>query len=65
MHFQDNFLSYKGSSTDALGFDNGQRNRPISRYQPIPGTFEINSALTTLTNLFDKQLAADRGNQFE
>ena len=61
MHFQDNFLSYKGSSTDALGFDNGQRNRPISRYQPIPGTFENNSALTTLTNLFDKQLAADRG----
>ena len=61
MHFKNNFLSYKGSSTDAFGFDNGQRNRPISRYQPIPGNFENNSALTTLTNLFDKQLAADRG----
>ncbi len=61
MHFKEGYLSYKGSSTDAFGFDNGQRNRPISRYQPIPGTFENNSALTTLTGLFDKQLSANRG----
>src|SRR5690606_36902186 len=29
MHFQDNFVSYKGSSTDVFGFDNGVRKLPI------------------------------------
>ena len=39
MHLNSNYLSYSGSKTDWLGFDDGMRKRPINRYQPIPGTF--------------------------
>lgn len=31
MHFNSNYLSYEGSSTDALGFDNGQRALPAPK----------------------------------
>jgi len=59
MHFKDNFLSYSGSNTDFLGYDNGKRNRKINRYQNIPGTFENKILLTSLTKRFDSQLGAD------
>ncbi len=59
MHFNKNYLTYNGSDTDILGFDNGLRDRPINRYQPIPGTFENRLTLTSLTNRFNKQLGAD------
>ncbi|MDO6596484.1 TonB-dependent receptor [Oceanihabitans sp. 2_MG-2023] len=78
MHLKDNYLSYDGSKSDFLGYDNGARNRPINRYQPIPGTFENRQLLTSLTSRFDSQLGADvensgvnydfgftLGNQFE
>jgi outer membrane receptor for ferrienterochelin and colicin len=58
MHFNKNYLTYSGSDTDILGFDNGLRDRPINRYQPIPGTFENRRTLTSLTNRFQKELAA-------
>jgi len=58
MHFNDKYLTYTGSDTDFLGFDDGTRNRPINRYQPIPGTFENRALLTTLTNRFQKELQA-------
>ena len=60
MHFDDKFLSYEGSKTDFLGYDNGMRKRPIHRYQPIPGTFDNQLLLTTLTGRFEKQLKADQ-----
>ncbi|AEH00592.1 TonB-dependent receptor [Lacinutrix sp. 5H-3-7-4] len=59
MHFKDNYLSYEGSNTDFLGYDNGLRNRKINRYQPIPGTFENKQLLTSLTKRFNSQLGAD------
>ncbi|MBU2938316.1 TonB-dependent receptor [Lacinutrix sp. C3R15] len=59
MHLKDNYLSYDGSNSDFLGYDNGARNRPINRYQSIPGTFENKQLLTTLTSSFDSQLGAD------
>jgi len=62
MHLKDNYLSYDGSTSDFLGYDNGARNRPINRYQPIPGTFENKQLLTSLTSRFDSQLGADVGN---
>ncbi|MDV7186647.1 TonB-dependent receptor [Lutibacter sp. TH_r2] len=60
MHFNKNYLSYSGSDTDIFGFDNGLRDRPINRYQPIPGTFENRRTLTTLTSRFGKELAAKK-----
>ncbi len=61
MHGNDNYLSYTGGDTDFFGYDDGTRNVPINRYQPIPGTFDVNSGLLTqLTGRFDKQLRADQ-----
>lgn len=58
MHFNDTFLSYSGSKTDFLGYDDGSRDLPINRYQRIPGTFENKLLLNTLTNEFQKELKA-------
>ncbi|HIC32690.1 MAG TPA: TonB-dependent receptor, partial [Flavobacteriaceae bacterium] len=58
MHFNDNYLTYSGSKSDFLGYDSGKRDLPINRYQPIPGTFNNSTVLTTLTRRFDSELAA-------
>jgi len=58
MHFNDKYLTYTGSDTDVFGYDDGTRDLPIHRYQPIPGTFENKLLLTTLTNRFQKELQA-------
>jgi len=58
MHFNDSYLNYEGSDTDFFGYDDGTRDLPINRYQPIPGTFENRELLTSLTNRFQKELAA-------
>ena len=60
MHLNDKFLTYDGSDTDFLGYDNGLRDRPIHRYQPIPTTSDNRLLLTSLTNRFEKQLRADQ-----
>lgn len=53
MHFNSNYLSYSGSSTDFLGFDNGQRELPVVENVEIPQSNET-------TNLFDPTLAGTR-----
>ncbi|MDT0558139.1 TonB-dependent receptor [Ichthyenterobacterium sp. W332] len=58
MHFNDNYLTSEGSDTDLLGFDDGTRNLPINRYQPIPGTFENKLLLNSLTSRFLNELRA-------
>jgi len=58
MHFNDKYLTYTGSDTDVFGYDDGTRDLPIHRYQPIPGTFENKLLLTTLTNRFQRELQA-------
>ncbi|GGW47231.1 TonB-dependent receptor [Arenibacter certesii] len=60
MHFNTNYLNYKGSSTDFLGFDNGSRSLPINRNQYIPNTFEYNPLLTAITKKFNPTLSAMR-----
>ncbi|MGC1472065.1 MAG: TonB-dependent receptor [Psychroserpens sp.] len=62
MHFNDKYLTYTGSDTDFLGFDDGTRNLPINRYQQIPGTFDNRVLLTSLTNRFQKELQAKQEN---
>ena len=62
MHLNSNYLSYTGSRTDWLGYDDGMRKRPVNRYQPIPGTFTNSSLLTALTDAFNKELTAKRTN---
>lgn len=60
MHFNEDYLTYKGSKTDFWGYDNGFRKKPIHRYQPIPGTFENRLTLKSLTNRFKKELKAKK-----
>ncbi len=61
MHFRSDYLTYKGSGTDFLGYDNGLRMLPISRNQYIPDAFSRNPALTTITKTFNPNLKAQRG----
>ncbi len=58
MHFNSNYLKYDGSRTDFLGFDDGSRNRPVSRNQTFPRPFDNDPALTRLTQRFDPILGA-------
>jgi len=78
MHLNDNALGYAGSSTDALGFDNGDRRRPLSRNTFIPRTAQQSPELNRLTQKFsnnweaqnkrsfvDYNLGFSAGNQFD
>lgn len=61
MHFNNSYLTSGGSDTDWLGYDDGMRNVPVNRYQFEEGVLGngINTTtLTTLTNNFEKELAA-------
>ncbi len=60
MHFNSNFLSYKGSSTDIIGFDNGDRSLPINRAQYIPVPSDNNSLLTVVTQQFNPEMKAKK-----
>ena len=60
MHFNSDFLSYEGSSTDKLGFDDGMRSLPISRQQYIPSPSENNQLLTVVTQQFNPEMKAKK-----
>lgn len=58
MHFKDNYVNYKGSNTDFLGFDDGTRALPINRLQKIPNPAAANNgSLAPITRAFNPQLA--------
>lgn len=61
MHFNDQYLTSTGSDTDWLGYDDGTRNVPVNRFQFEEGVLGngVNTiTLTTLTDRFEKELAA-------
>jgi len=60
MHFNSNYLSSASSKTDVFGFDNGQRNMPISRDTKIPSPSDNNPALSYLTSVFDQEMKAKK-----
>jgi TonB-dependent receptor len=65
MHFNSNFLSYKSSSTDFLGFDDGQRALPkLARNSRIPTPISGASPeqVNSFVKSFDNQLGAVRSN---
>ena len=80
MHFQSDFLTYDGSSTDFIGFDNGTRQLPENATSgsiptPISGSDDqqvnqfVNSFSPTLgpkeiTNPMDVSAGISLGNQF-
>ena len=62
MHFNSNAVSYKGSSTDALGWDNGARALPISANASIPTL--PNSFVEETTKKFSPLLGTSRSTNF-
>lgn len=80
MHFSSEFLTYEGSSTDFLGFDNGKRDLPTGAESdriptPISGDSpdQVNNFLQgfdstlgpyTTTNPMDYSIGLSLGNQF-
>ncbi len=60
MHFKDNYLTYKGGTTDFLGFDDGNRALPISTAQIIPNPASTkNRTLEPITRAFNPTLATE------
>ncbi len=61
MHFKSNYVGYRGSSTDFLGFDNGDRKLPISPSLDIPNPVSSNNeSLEGITRAFNPLMAAER-----
>ena len=58
MHFNDNYLSYEGSNTDILGFDNGLRDLPFSQRIETPLPQQNGNLSRALTQLFQPNLKA-------
>ena len=59
MHFNKNYFSYPGSETDALGFDNGNRQLPErARTEPIPSPIsgDTREDVNDFLNSFNKTL---------
>lgn len=57
MHFKGNFVNSNSSDTDFLGFDDGQRDMPISRVVNIPPPSSGSPLLSVLTGLFDSEMS--------
>ncbi|MDZ7612444.1 MAG: TonB-dependent receptor [Flavobacteriaceae bacterium] len=64
MSFNSDFLTYEGSSTDKLGFDDGMRSLPISRQQYIPSPSENNNLLTVITQQFNPEMKAKKKDSY-
>lgn len=67
MHFNPNFLTYKGGSTDFLGFDDGTRALPagaIGENIPTPVSGHSPQQVNDFVSSFDSQLGAQRQTSF-
>ena len=58
VQFNNNFILYKGSSPDWLGFDDGFRALPFDKFTSIPAESQIDPELEKLTRSFNPQMAA-------
>lgn len=57
VQFNDDFILYKGSPTDWLGFDNGQRALPFPKETEVPTEARVDPKLESLTRSFYPQMA--------
>ncbi|WP_422361493.1 TonB-dependent receptor domain-containing protein [Reichenbachiella sp.] len=62
MHFKSNNVSYKGSGSDFLGWDNGQRELPIAAGTEIPT--QPDDFVAETTRKFDPTLGVNRERNF-
>lgn len=64
MHFNDNYLSYEGGSTDFLGFDDGTRSSPIAIGENVPLVQQDPNRVVDLTRSLNPTMAAMREQSF-
>jgi hypothetical protein len=64
MHFKDNYLSYEGSGTDFLGFDDGLRDLPIAQSTNIPIPAQDGVTVRQLTRRFTQTMGAQQEQSF-
>jgi hypothetical protein len=64
MHFNDDYLTYDGGSTDFLGFDDGTRDSPLAQGQEVPLVQVDGPANAALLSQFDRTMAAMREQSF-
>ena len=60
MHFNNNYITYEGSGTDFLGFDDGARSNPFTIGTPFPSITAQSKELTRLTTLLSPILSTMR-----
>ncbi len=58
MNMRDDFLTYDGSKTDFLGFDNGLRELPFDKNTKIPDPVHRDPALRSITSSFQPEMSA-------
>ncbi len=63
-HFNNDFILYKGGSTDLLAFDDGTRAQPFPSRVYVPHPAEREEQLTALTERFGKTMAVEPFNNF-
>src|SRR5690606_7045436 len=62
-HFNNNYVGYQGSSTDFLGFDDGQRKLPLSPTMDIPNRLGSGrESVEGITRSFNPIMGAERQN---
>ncbi|MFY0627870.1 MAG: TonB-dependent receptor [Reichenbachiella sp.] len=64
MHFNNDYVTQDGSSTDFLGFDDGQRKLPFDPQTEIPDVSLNDPELESLTRSFNPQMAAQTAKSF-
>ncbi len=70
MHFNEDYLTYPGSKTDFLGFDDGTRAIPTNRNKDVPFEAETYTSeqkeqqFTNILNNFNPTLAAENRKSF-
>lgn len=70
MHMQDGFVTYEGSSTDFLGFDDGTRTIPTEGISDIPSQVDAlgdpsqGKRFNTILNDFNSNLGVERQQNF-
>lgn len=62
-HFNNNYVGYQGSSTDFLGFDDGQRQLPVGSKMNLPTPQSAGrESLEGISRSFDPVMGAERQN---
>ena len=62
--FNPAYISYKGGKTDFLGFDDGTRELPVSKYAKFSDPTLNDPNLTTLTKAFNPTMATEKAPNF-